>query len=97
MKFYFEKDNTAIAMADGKMETLANFLQSDIQQDAELANIILRNINKDKNYQMTGNSHELERHGDEIEIRNQLDDKASLYTLSQVQESLEDWLRFITT
>lgn len=96
MKFYFEKDQTAIAEAEGEHEILANFLQSDIQQDEQLCTILLKKLNENNNYEMIGNSHEMTQQGETITIKNLLDDKSARYKQTFVLDTLKEWEHFIS-
>ncbi len=105
MQFSRDKHGAPLAVAEGKDEeqALANFLQSDVQDDNIIARELLDMADEVARgalgrYEFNGNAHELTMKHDEAVIRNSMDDKDDTeqrIPLADFRRALSGWLTFI--
>ncbi len=103
MQFSRDKDGAPIATGEGKQRVLADFLQSDIQDDAIIARELLEMADEVARgalgrYEFTGNAHELtlRESGATLVESHGGDDRGVEIPLADFRRALSGWLTFIT-
>lgn len=102
IEYYRDEDGAPRARGEN-MAVLAQFLESDIQDDIETAKELLAVLNDDdpedrENYDFVGNSFALSFAGEEVVLTcHALEDADEIHLRREmVRQSLQDWLAFIS-
>lgn len=100
MRFF--RDQNGIATAEGEPALLANFLQGDIQDDAQTARQLLERIDLILNAgsgrcEFSGNAHEVEidARRTTIELADDEDEERAHLPTQDFRQTLSAWLTFI--
>lgn len=102
LQFYRDAAGDARAQCDPPCESLASFLESDIQGSAAFALEILHALDRveageEEVWEWTGNAHTLTLADGAASIQSEMDEEAEpcLLSLSQVRQALADWIAFL--
>lgn len=103
MQFQRDDEGSPTVIDDGKQPMLANFLQSNIQDDLSLGQDILEVTKRViagelKDYDFSGNAHILNISASGVSIKRADDEQVEKqrYLLNEFQTAISDWLTFIS-
>ncbi|HSN86144.1 MAG TPA: YacL family protein [Thermoanaerobaculia bacterium] len=102
LQFYWDSEGTPRAQCDPPGDTVAGFLESDVQGSLEFAHEILRALDRIDSgtidsWEVTGNAHTLNLSAHGAAIRSEMDEdsKPLLLPASLFRGVMADWISFV--
>jgi len=102
LQFFWDDQGDPRALCAPPCESVAGFLESDVQGSSALGLEILRAIERIESggldgWETTGNAYTLSLTHDGATIQSELDDEAEPFDLplSQIRDAVADWIAFL--